>query len=83
MPLLENCGSTSLFATVYKRLAEGGYGWLLVRLAATDDAAGSCCCVSESLRTETLRVMLEIRGNMGQCESKNREEERLYRIRKK
>jgi hypothetical protein len=39
-------------------------------LAATADAAGSCCCVSESLRTESLGVMLEMRGNMGQCEFK-------------
>jgi hypothetical protein len=28
---------------------------------------------SVSLRTETLKVMLEIRGNMGQCKSKDRE----------
>jgi hypothetical protein len=48
--------------------------WLLVRLAAADDAAdaaadaaGGCGCVSVSLRTEILGVMLEIRGNMRQC----------------
>jgi hypothetical protein len=35
-------------------------------LAATADAAGSCCFVSASLRTKTLGVMLEIRGNMRQ-----------------
>jgi hypothetical protein len=28
-------------------------------------------CVSASLRTETLGVMLEIRGNMGHCKSED------------
>jgi hypothetical protein len=47
-------------------------------LAATDDAAEAAAaevavCVSESLRTETLGVVTEIRGNMGQCESKGRD----------
>jgi hypothetical protein len=77
MPLPENCASTSLFATVYKRLAEGGGGSgcllaLMMLLAAIADAAGGCCCVSVSLRSETLGVMLEIRGNMGQCKSKDK-----------
>jgi hypothetical protein len=45
--------------------------WLLARLllirllATTADAAGGCCCVSVSLRTKTLRVMLEVRGIVG------------------
>jgi hypothetical protein len=56
-----------------------GGGFLLARLAATDDAAeaaatvGSCGCVSASLMTKTLGVMLEIKENMGQCESKDRD----------
>jgi hypothetical protein len=57
-------------------------GWLLVQgqkllpgqlvgLAACE--WGSCCYVSANLRTETLGVRLEIRGNMGQCKSKERD----------
>jgi hypothetical protein len=43
----------------------------LVGLAACE--WGSCCYVSANLRTETLGVRLEIRGNMGQCKSKERD----------
>jgi hypothetical protein len=45
-------------------------GWVLLitLLADTADATGSCCCVSASLRIKTLR---EIKGNVGQCESKD------------
>jgi hypothetical protein len=79
MPLPENCHSTSWFTTGYKRLAEGEHNWLLVRLAAANDAAeaaataGGCCCVSASLKNKTLEVMLEIRGNMGQGKSEDRD----------
>jgi hypothetical protein len=55
-----------LFATVDKRLAGGGRVWLLAR----GPAAVVCLPV---LRTETLEVMLEIRGNMGQYESEDRD----------
>jgi hypothetical protein len=40
-------------------------------VAAADAAGDGCCCVSVSLRTKTLGVMLEIRGNMGQSKSKD------------
>jgi hypothetical protein len=40
-------------------------GWLLGGAACEAAAAG--CCVSSGLRTETLAVMLEIRGNIRQC----------------
>jgi hypothetical protein len=53
-----------------------GLEGLLARLPTADDAAGkagSHCCVSASLRTKTLGVMLEIRGNMGQCKSKDQD----------
>jgi hypothetical protein len=50
-------------------------GWLLAacEMWPAADIADSCCCVSESLRTETSGVMLEIRGNMGQCNSEDQE----------
>jgi hypothetical protein len=57
-------------------LEDGLIGWLWKLLpgaayendtAAADDAG---CCVSVSLRTKTLR---EIKGNMGQCKSKERD----------
>jgi hypothetical protein len=58
MALPENCCSTSLFTTVYKRLTEEGQGidWLaackkwkllpgrLARGLPLNDAAGCCCC---------------------------------------
>jgi hypothetical protein len=42
-------------------------------VAAVDAASGGCCCVPASLRSKTLGVMLEIRGIMGQCESKDQD----------
>jgi hypothetical protein len=39
--------------------------------AAAAAAASAGCCLSVSLRTETLGVILEIRGNLGQCKSKD------------
>jgi hypothetical protein len=36
-------------------------------------AAGAAAVVSVSLRTKMLGVILEIRGNMGQCKSKDQD----------
>jgi hypothetical protein len=45
-----------------------------MRLAAFQAAAAAAgCCVSVSLRTETLGVMLEIRENLGQCKSEDQD----------
>jgi hypothetical protein len=59
--LPQNYCSTSLLASVYKRLVEGRWG------------GHGCCCVSASLRTETLEVTLEIRGNTKQWKSEDRD----------
>jgi hypothetical protein len=48
MPLPENCCSTSLFTTGYKRLAEEGQGILISWLRGAYEAAAACwlLCVS-------------------------------------
>jgi hypothetical protein len=58
-----------------KDLKEDTVDWLaagcLRDVAAAGSAGGSCCCACASLRTETLGIILEIRGNMGQCKSED------------
>jgi hypothetical protein len=50
---------------------------LAATAAAAAAAAEAAVCVA-SLRTETLGVMLEIRGNMGQCEPEDQDFEGDY-----
>jgi hypothetical protein len=52
-------------------LAGGFIGWLAAKLALLPLVAA--VCVFASLRTKTFRVMLEIRGNMGQCKSEDQD----------
>jgi hypothetical protein len=48
--------------------------WLAVGwLAACEVVCCCCCCVSVSLRPGTSGVMLEIKENMRQCKSEDRD----------
>jgi hypothetical protein len=58
------------------RVVDGMAAGCFWGMAATDAAGNSCCYVFASLRNETSGVMLEIRGNMGQCKSEDRQVKR-------
>jgi hypothetical protein len=58
MPLPENCCSTSLFTTVYKRLTEGRIdGFLIGWLRAACEAAAASCCVGSPEQLSVLRTL--------------------------